>query len=302
MNAKYAIKLATYLLQFAIGVSLLLVLFAGSLLSIRNNDFFDKFLQVDNIIPIFVFMILGLLCKFSMLNSYSGSWLKGVINLLDRIFPIYIIIYLIILLIEFFTYPNFVFTTINIIPLNAGYFLYLFIAAHIIHKYSAKHLKSVIVFAILAIVLILSLRSTLQLAISKTVPFTSTYDEKMEFLWGDYYKFIGLARKITPEKSAIIIPPQADPWLKEGNNLLMRSFLYPRIIVRSPMKGQKNYYVLSSGFMGVGAGGKQHFPIEDINCKSIHIFDFSNKSIRSMPCPYNQNDTAYDHKFGLIEL
>jgi hypothetical protein len=60
----------------------------------------------------------------------------------------------------------------------------------------------------------------------------SSYDERMSYQWGIFYKFMVFVRNNTPADATIVIPPEQDPWLMgSGNDNFVRAFLYPRKIV-----------------------------------------------------------------------
>lgn len=69
---------------------------------------------------------------------------------------------------------------------------------------------------------------------SSYIPFhlKDSYDDKMYYRWGDFYRFMLFVKQNTPETATIIVPPEQNPWLiGSGNPNFVRSFLYPRKVV-----------------------------------------------------------------------
>jgi len=64
--------------------------------------------------------------------------------------------------------------------------------------------------------------------------FRDSYDQKMVYQWGNYYKFIKFVKENTPEDSVIITPPPLEVWSRIGNTFLDKYFLYPRKLVQPP--------------------------------------------------------------------
>ena len=64
----------------------------------------------------------------------------------------------------------------------------------------------------------------------------SSYDDKMFYEWGVFYRFMVFVRNNTPQDATIVIPPMQDPWLMgSGNDHFVRAFLFPRKIIPEAM-------------------------------------------------------------------
>ena len=64
----------------------------------------------------------------------------------------------------------------------------------------------------------------------------NSYDQKMYYQWGDFYRFMVFVKNNTPENATIVIPPQQDPWLMgSGNDNFVRAFLYPRKFIQETL-------------------------------------------------------------------
>jgi hypothetical protein len=65
----------------------------------------------------------------------------------------------------------------------------------------------------------------------------NSYDDKMYYQWGDFYRFMVFVRNNTPADAKIVISPMKDPWLIGSGNLhFVRAFLYPREIIQYQTK------------------------------------------------------------------
>jgi len=58
-------------------------------------------------------------------------------------------------------------------------------------------------------------------------------EEKIHSFYGSFYDLMLYVKQKTPQDSIILIPPSTDPWFTSGNEYMVRSFLYPRTIVRA---------------------------------------------------------------------
>ena len=61
----------------------------------------------------------------------------------------------------------------------------------------------------------------------------ASYDEKMFYQWGDFYRFMVFVKNNTTPTASIVISPMIDPWLQgSGNVHFVRAFLFPRRIIQ----------------------------------------------------------------------
>lgn len=142
-----------------------------------------------------------------------------------------IFFYLIVTLTESMTFNNFIFSRFHINIEGVPGFVSIFFV--ILSSYYLRKNKFMERFAliILGYWTILNLFSTLNYARSK-ITFqihhpNATYDEKMSRDWGQFYDCMLVVRDNTPDDATIFIPPQSGVWQEEGNEYLVRYFLYP---------------------------------------------------------------------------
>lgn len=278
----------------------------GAIYALKNKDLVNHYLHIDSIYLLFSSLAVGLFFQVAKgWNKHRFTMFDGFTALINTLFPIILIVFFSILAIELINYPNFIYSTVHIIPLNLIQLFLLFTSVAIVYKLKNNSIPTLIIWLAVLGVFFVSLRSTLAIAVQTTVPFSASYDGKMEYLWGDFYRYLEVVRKIVPDNAPIGIPPQKSPWLKEGNALLVRSMLYPHHIysftdnINAP---SDSYIFFSSGFMGRTDNERLLFPQKQIKCKKIFLFDLKNKSYSIKQCPYIPTNWEIQNQFGLIQI
>ena len=138
----------------------------------------------------------------------------------------------------------------------------------------------------------------------------NSYDQKMYYQWGDFYRFMTFVRNNTPPDATIIVPPEEDPWLMgSGNDRFVRVFLYPRKII-SVTKiipdikafGPNTFILITWGKEECKPEGCHGWPRQDIFAKRIYYKDpDSEKVIETKEnTVYKLEDDRY--VYGVIEL
>jgi len=135
--------------------------------------------------------------------------------------------------------------------------------------------------------------------------FDKSYDEKMRARWGKFYDYMVFIKENTPEDAVIYHPPQIKPWEFEGNQVLLRYFLYPRILVsgsisREDYEGPEITHILivwgkpSPGVEGLNFG----WPKKEIKASEVMIMgeDYRGQDV------FMPGDKTYIEKRGLIKL
>lgn len=92
---------------------------------------------------------------------------------------------------------------------------------------------------LLAIILLMALARNVKHVTSLTIsryeamnnPSLENHDQKMRAAWPEFYDQVQFIRMNTDEQRPILHPPQVWPWHEIGNQLLLRSFLFPRKLV-----------------------------------------------------------------------
>jgi hypothetical protein len=138
----------------------------------------------------------------------------------------------------------------------------------------------------------------------------NTYDQKMYYQWGDFYRFMVFVRNNTPTDATIVIPPEQDPWLMgSGNDHFVRAFLYPRQLIKEPliipnMKafGPNTFILITWGKEECQPVGCHGWPRQDIFAKRIIYKDPNSEKVIETKenTTYSLKDDRY--VYGLIEL
>lgn len=138
----------------------------------------------------------------------------------------------------------------------------------------------------------------------------SSYDDKMFYEWGDFFRFMVFVRNNTPSDATIVIPPEQDPWLMgSGNDHFVRAFLFPRNIVQEPIiipdlksLGSKTYILITWGKEECKPEGCHGWPRQNIFAKKIIYKDPNSSNVieTKVNTVYKLEDTKY--VYGVIEL
>lgn len=297
--------------------------------SLKFRGFFLKHYSIDFNLLLYITVISGIATllfkpnKKSFINNIKKYYYSGQLF----VFPFIFILWVILASLNAFTYDNFVFTKIHIIPslLPSVLFLSFFMLAlikitdvKITEMSSKKKLKTLVSSVLITGFFIIFLfdNQTILFYILKqsrwivTNPYAS-YSDKMGYSWGDnVYGYIELIREITPTKSTILIPSRDDPWGIEGNDHLMRGFLYPRKVISYDKKvgfpkEKIDYVFLSWGFWrgSLDETKAYEFPNFNLKAKRIYIFDSDHMLIKTIyQEEYNYHDKKFIKTYGLIKL
>jgi len=138
----------------------------------------------------------------------------------------------------------------------------------------------------------------------------NTYDQKMYYQWGDFYRFMLFVRNNTPTNAKILVPPVQNPWLMgTGNPLFVSAFLYPRNIIQEPIIipdikafAPKTFILISWGKEDCQPAGCHGWPRQDIKAAKIIYKDPNSDGIIETKenATYRLEDDQY--VYGLIEL
>ncbi|KKQ95043.1 MAG: hypothetical protein UT21_C0009G0008 [Candidatus Woesebacteria bacterium GW2011_GWA1_39_11b] len=228
---------------------------------------------------------------------YGDKWKEQPLRLFRKInyYAIYVfgLGYFTFYLLEKTHYPNYVFSTFHIHPLELGTPLGLSIFAIIISSKDVllmiqKNLG--ILYKWFPIVVIFSwilVKSFIDIGTSaaRDVSFiinnpTASYDQKMEVKLGKkFYDYVLFVKKNTPEDSKILIPPFPTwPWAQSGNIPYMTYFLYPRTLLNGEEYSPKydlnkediDFVLLAWGELDAPVGGQTNgWPKFDVRAEKI---------------------------------
>jgi len=234
------------------------------------------------------------------------------------------IIYLIFVGLEAAHYPNFVLSAYGI-HLDALIYLpvfsaSLFLVQKIINEFPKIFLRSfndyvlLITIALTTYFALWNLGSVLNSAFINDsyilAHLNDSYDQKMYFQWGDFYRFMSFVKNNTPDDAKIIIPPEMDPWLaRTGDIQLVRAFLYPREIIQfntvvldSKFLTRGTFIFVSWGDRDCGRSDCHGWPKQEIRAKKIIYKDpDSNGVIESKDNFFYKKDDG-KYVYGLIKI
>lgn len=139
----------------------------------------------------------------------------------------------------------------------------------------------------------------------------NSYDEKMFYEWGVFYRFMVFVKNNTPPDATIIIPPMQDPWLMgSGNDHFVRAFLFPRKIVPETLiisdikkYNPGTYILITWGKEACKPDPECHgWPRQDISAKKVIYKDPD--SAKAIEVRENTTYRLEDDKYvyGVIEL
>lgn len=139
---------------------------------------------------------------------------------------------------------------------------------------------------------------------------TSSYDEKMYYQWGDFYRYMVFIKTNTPENAKIVIPPEQEPWLaRTGDIQLVRAFLYPRQLIqysqiiildlRSLEPG--TYIMVSWGDRECNTDDCHGWPKQTIAAKKIIYKDPNSSGVIETKENFVYEKDDYKYVYGLIK-
>ena len=134
-------------------------------------------------------------------------------------------------------------------------------------------------------------------------PFAS-YDTKMTLSYPGFYPAMQQILQLTPPDSSIVIPPQAAPWVTEGNSALVRRFLYPRqILTWDQFPGVSHhalYLLIARGSWPSDGTYPPGWPKVVIPAETIWQFDLDHHAAIHYSRDYDPSQDPWD--WGLIKV
>lgn len=139
-------------------------------------------------------------------------------------------IYALLIALETYFYPNYLYSHLHINPAVAQFALAL-LSYHIKINLKFKWTHALL-YASLLYVFVDGGGRTLGLTVRGLSRFasdpTATYDTKLSRVYPGFYETMQEIVSLTPKSATIFIPPQSNPWELEGNGAMVRYFVYPR--------------------------------------------------------------------------
>ena len=139
----------------------------------------------------------------------------------------------------------------------------------------------------------------------------SSYDEKMYYQWGDFYRYMVFIKNNTPENAKIVIPPEQEPWVaRTGDMQLVRAFLFPRELIQynkitipdlqSLEPG--TYIMVSWGDRSCSVQDCHGWPKQTIIAKKIFYKDPNSSDVIETKENFVYEKDDYKYVYGLIKL
>lgn len=311
MNFK-KLGLKSYLNPLAIVITYFCLL----LESIKYPGFIGNHFFIDAKVYFAITIVLLLFCD-------TKSKVMSLVLKVNRLFlPIILLNYLVFSFIEGVHYRNYVLNTFHfhldglILPVLFSFAIYLTdkfknVIPRVKGKIGIIYLAlvfSIIYFAVKNIAFVSDMSFSTDSYILSHVQ--NSYDDKMFYQWGDFYRFMVFVRNTTPSSATIVIPPQEDPWLiGTGNPHFVRAFLYPRKIIQGAkiipnvkVFGPNTFILISWGKEECIPVGCHGWPRQDIKATKIIYKDpDSEKMIETKEnAIYKLEDDKY--VYGVIKL
>lgn len=265
----------------------------------------------------------GVVLKFTHIDFYYFIYLLVLFSVLvkkpekhKKIFKlgatVVILFSLGIILIESATFNNFVFSRFHINLGGLANMVSIFLIILIPYYLQKGKLLDKLALIILGFWLVPNLLGTFSFTGTK-IAFQlhhphATYDEKMRKDWGNFYDCMKLIQSNTPEDSSIYIPPQADVWQMEGNEYLVRYFLYPREIIHfnkiieSKKSVNPKFVMYSWGYWHTGDRKNGAWPFEKFPTKQAFFLDSKNNINSDKPIIFDREKMVNKETCGIINL
>jgi hypothetical protein len=319
----------------------ILSLFFSVLESGTYEGFVGNSLLIDARMFWILMVISGILVVLSApRDTATKSFKDPMVNLVLRgnalVFPVIIFVYWILIYAEAKHYSNYVFSTYHIQPalfLNVLLISSYLITIYVIFRSDSKKLRKLkidinsklsrikkeglqkFIVVILSLALLLAyiipqIRETFNAVFSADIYlFThlkATYDEKMRVQWKFYSDYMKFVNDNTSDGSVIVIPPQENPWLTEGNAGLDRYFVYPKHIISGTYDSLPNvdfdYVLIAHGTWLPKDLSRYDWPKVYVPAEKIFYIDPTTLDVTEIIKDFDPKDPANKNVWGLIKV
>jgi len=211
--------------------------------------------------------------------------------------------------VESVTYNNFVFSRFHINIGGSANLVSIFFVLLVPYYLIKRNLIDKVAILILVFWVTSNMLGTFSFASNKVgfqlKNLNYTYDEKMRNDWGEFYDCMKVIKINTPENSMIYLPPQSSVWQMEGNEFLVRYFLYPRGIkhfenIIEASSSANPYFVYSWGYYP-GDRDLGAWPYEKFDALSGNFVDREDNFDLSIPIEFDQNNLKNIKTCGVIK-
>lgn len=135
-----------------------------------------------------------------------------------------------------------------------------------------------------------------------TIPLNlKSEEDKFKFLWPNFYEYLKFVQNYASKESVIMHPPQISPWDAEGNQFLVRGFLYPSKLKVGRLENVKNsdFVFISAGFSNIENEKKFGWPYFPVPFKEIYSYkDIREVEIKELTI----NDKPYDNWLSISQI
>lgn len=257
-----------------------------------------------------------------LFSSKRSPFLNFILKANRVLLPILSIVYLGLAALEGAKYTNYILATINIhldgLVLMVLFSFFLFVA----DKYKNTMPKVIhslrVIYPVMVLFIVYFVIKNIVYVADESVNRNfyiifhplSTYDQKMFYQWGEFYKFMVFVRNNTPDNATIVLPPMENPWLMgSGNPHFVRAFLYPRNIIQeakiipdTKIYGPNTFILITWGKEECQPVGCHGWPRQNIIAKEIIYKDPNSENTVEVRqnSVYKLNDNKY--VYGVIEL
>lgn len=237
-----------------------------------------------------------------------SSWLKKILTISSISV---LLLYLLLTVLEFTHYPNYIYTLthINLVGLQIlvllTWFHYIFSVVNLdkLARLGAGILIASLIFTASEGVGKSLAFITQKLAIAIKAP-QATYAEKLIKSYGGFYPAMELVKQLTPDNALILIPPQGNPWEVEGNAPMVTYYLYPRKVENLgdtiPISSRPIYALIAHGSWPKTGDTDYGWPKISLPSTRLWQFDIINLNYSLYNRQYDPIADNWD--WGLIEV
>ncbi len=300
------------------------------------KNFFFKHFYIHTDVLIGLAVISGMIfiareerMKTTFLNKMVFILTRGCYAILALTIPLYVYFNLLNLI----NYPNYVFSKIHIqtdliirpIVLCLSLVILLYLQKkHLVSFYKlykektwknyARYFLTIIIVGIIALYTLVNLIVNAADIIPQTILMINnrnlTRQQKYEYVmvknYGYFYNYMDFIKSVTPPDASILLPPQKNPWQLEGNQRLVRYFLFPRVLYsahESNLPASFDYIMIAWGGDSFPPDNSNDYgwPKYPIEAKKIYLYDTSTKNYSVSNDNYDPNKFLKPGTYGLIE-
>lgn len=133
------------------------------------------------------------------------------------------------------------------------------------------------------------------------------YGYIMRKKYGYFFDYIMFVKSITPEESTILLPPQKNPWQLEGNQRLVRYFLYPRTLYSAhedELPDTFDYVLLAWGSEGFPPDEESDYgwPKTSFGSEKVYVYNINSNTYEIYPGKYEPGSFLKKDVYGLIKI